>query len=201
MSGLHPRDVSAVLVTRGDVDIQPMLDTMRIYGEVHVWNNAETVFNARTFGRWLAAQRSANKVWYFQDDDIIFDRHLELCAEHRAGLATLNMPSPWYEQVQKSWWDTKLPLGMFGGGALVPRYLARPAFAPYLERWGPDDLFFELCDLVAGTFIPWKRVDLGFEELPTSVAPNRICKDPERHSKRAEMRKRVAILARARARS
>ena len=196
MPHLALSDVTAILVTKGDVDLQPILDSLP-YRDVRIWNNADTVLDAKTFGRWLCAESpGTERVWYFQDDDVIFRDHDALLREHRPGLATLNMPSPWYESVQASW--EPLYLGMFGGGALVPRYLARAAFAPYLERYGCDDLFLELCDLVAGTFIPWHRVDLGFETLPQATAPDRICRRPGNEARRELMRGRVHELFAAR---
>lgn len=193
-------DVSAVLVTKGDVDLQPIIDTLP-YRDVHVWNNAAAPFDAKTFGRWLCAFNAPNRVWYFQDDDVIFRDHAALLKAHRAGLATLNMPPPWYERVQESWRPTGTGLGMFGGGALVPHYLARAAFAPYLAQYPSDALFLELCDLVAGTFIPWRRVDLGFEILPQATAPDRIARSPGHAERRAEMLKRVRKLVRERKRA
>jgi hypothetical protein len=194
MPHLALTDVTAILVTKGDVDLQPILESLP-YRDVRIWNNATTVFDAKTFGRWLCAESpGTEKVWYFQDDDLIFRDHDALMKNHRQGLATLNMPSPWNEWVQESWEPTGRQLGMFGGGALVPRYLARAAFAPYLAKYPSDDLFLELCDLVAGTFMPWHRVDLGFETLPQATWPDRICRKPGRYERREEMRDRIAGL-------
>ena len=36
---LSPRDVTAVIVTRGDVDLQPVLDSL-IFDKVVIWNNS-----------------------------------------------------------------------------------------------------------------------------------------------------------------
>lgn len=190
MPDLPLNDISAIIVTKGDVDLQPIINSLP-YKDIHIWNNSETVLDAMTFGRWLCAERVPGRVYYFQDDDLIFTRHMELIHEHQQGLATLNMPAPWNDWVQESWKSTGRPLGMFGGGALVPRYLAKAAFAPYLARYEPDKLFLELCDLVAGTFIPWHRVDLGFDVLPQATWPNRICRLPNRYDRRDEMRKRI----------
>lgn len=186
-------EISAILVTKGDVDLQPIIDTLP-YKDIHVWDNSKTVLNARTFGRWLAAERAPGRVFYFQDDDLIFRDHMTLISAYRPGLATVNMPSPWYGRVQASWAPTGRQLGMFGGGCLVPRYLARAAFAPYLERFPSDELFLELCDLVAGTFLPWRRVDLGFDVLPQATWPNRIATAPGHTARRLQMRRRITSI-------
>jgi hypothetical protein len=83
---------------------------------------------------------------------------------------------------------------MFGGGCLVPRHLARDAFAPYLKHFHSDDLFLELCDLIGGTFMPFKRVDLGFEILPQATYPDRIATSPGHIERRAAVRQRVAAI-------
>lgn len=192
---LSPTDIAAVLVTKGDVDLAPILSTLP-YGSVHVWDNSKTVLDAKTFGRWLAAERIPSRLFYFQDDDLIFTQHDELIAQHleSGSMATVNMPSPWYEKVQESWALTGRPLGMFGGGSIVPKYLMRAAFAPYLDRFPADNLFLELCDLVCGTFMPWRRVDLGFKILPIANAPDRIATSPGHTERRLRMRERVTEL-------
>lgn len=187
--------IAAVIVTKGDVDLEPIIDTLP-YDRIEVWDNSKTVLDAKTFGRWLAAERIPSELFYFQDDDVIFTEHEALLREHAktGSAATLNMPSPWYERVQHSWADTGRMLGMFGGGSIVPKYLMRGAFAPYLRHFHSDDLFLELCDLVGGTFMPWRRVDLGFEVLPQATWGDRIATSPGHSERRAAMRARVAAL-------
>lgn len=190
------RGIAAVLVTKGDVDLQPIIATIPKQWPVHVWDNSKTVLDAKTFGRWLAAERVSAEWLFFQDDDVLFTEHDALVRAHRQApqMATLNMPSPWYEKVQASWAPVGRPLGMFGGGSIVPKYLAKGAFAPYLRHFHSDDLFLELCDLIGGTFIPWRRVDLGFEILPQAEWPDRIARAPGHSARRLEMRRRVKAL-------
>lgn len=189
------RRITAVIVTKGDVDLEPILATLP-YDRVEVWDNSKTVLDAKTFGRWLAAERIPAELFYFQDDDVLFTEHERLLREHEetGQMATLNMPSPWYERVQTSWEPVGRPLGMFGAGCIVPRYLMKGAFAPYLRHFHSDDLFLELCDLVGGTFMPWRRVDLGYEILPQASYGDRIATSPGHSERRLEMRRRVAAL-------
>ena len=55
-----------MLVTRGDVDLEPILATLP-YEDVVVWNNAERPFDAKTYGRFCAIEEAKNEVVYFQD--------------------------------------------------------------------------------------------------------------------------------------
>jgi glycosyltransferase involved in cell wall biosynthesis len=71
-------DVTAVIVTRGDVDLQPILATLP-YGETIIWNNAEKrLANPAASAATSRSQRPTKPVIYFQDDDLIFTAHDEL---------------------------------------------------------------------------------------------------------------------------
>lgn len=96
---LTPDHVTAVIVTRGDVDLTPVLDSL-IFDDVIVWDNSREPFaigewrngavtvgtrlaaqalapqrdlavDEMTWGRALAAELATTNVVYSQDDDII----------------------------------------------------------------------------------------------------------------------------------
>lgn len=165
---MNASDVSAVIVTRGNVDLTPIVKTLP-YSELIVWNDLERGSKG-VYGRYLAAQEAANEIVYFQDDDVLFTAHEELLAAYEPERITGNMPSPWYEHMSYD----RLGIVLVGAGSLMPRELPWPAFARYLAAWPEDDLFYDYCDFINGGLSPGMRVDLGYEISEIAIAPGRI---------------------------
>jgi len=178
-------EVSAVIVTRGDVDLAPILATLP-YAEVLIWDNS----SASCYGRYIAASACVHDTIFFQDDDVIFTAHDELLAAYEPGRITANMPSPWYE---RTGYD-KLGCCLVGAGSLVPRDLPARAFKTYLEHFPLDDLFLTYCDFVNGILNPGCRLDLGYEICEHATAPGRINTSPDSHLRREVMLERVLAL-------
>jgi hypothetical protein len=181
-------DVSAVIVTRGDVDLTPILNTLP-YQDVVVWNDRERG-SYGCYGRYLAAAECNNDIVYYQDDDLVFTAHDELLAAYQTGRITCNMPSPWYE---RTGYD-RLDCHLVGAGALVPRDLPWQAFTRYLDRWPQDQLFLDYCDQISGILNPGHRVDLGYRILPHAEAPGRICTTPGQAERKALVQQRALAL-------
>src|SRR5271157_5016634 len=92
MSGIAPEQVTAIFVTRGDVDMEPILRSMpREIGEVIVWDNAKRPWDAKAYGRFLAVQEASKSVIYEADDDCIVDV-VAVLAEYEPGKVVCNMP-------------------------------------------------------------------------------------------------------------
>ena len=61
--------VTAVLVTRGDVDLEPIVSTL-IFDRLIVWNNAAVgVEDMGAYGRYAALDHVETSHVYYQDDD------------------------------------------------------------------------------------------------------------------------------------
>ena len=80
--------VTAVLVTRGNVDIWPVLDSLPDEWQVVIWDNGgrclrikdanndmlirgETITDVSVYGRYAAIEHASNDLIYVQDDDVI----------------------------------------------------------------------------------------------------------------------------------
>jgi hypothetical protein len=181
-------DVSAVLVTKGDVDLQPILDLIP-FGDIVIWDNSVRE-NMKTYGRHLAEAECKHDVIYHQDDDLLFRGFDGLMAAYEPGRITANMPSPWYEDVG---YDRKKQV-MLGAGSLIDRGLARQAFDRYLAVHSFDDDFITYCDCVVGALVPSFRVDLGYEILPQAEWPNRMSTVPGCWERKAMMDERAFAL-------
>jgi hypothetical protein len=180
---MNRSQVSAVIATRGDVDLTPILETLDGYGEILTWRSV----GVGCFGRWLGVRAARFDTIYLQDDDLIFTAHDGLLAAHEPGRITANMPSPWYEACG---YDREGSVQV-GAGALLERETPWPAFQTYLARWRVDRLFYDYCDDVAGILCPSLRVDLGYEVLPCASDPGRISTAPGAAGRRAEMARRA----------
>lgn len=166
-------DVSAVIVTKGDVDLAPILETLP-YPETIVWDNSQLPWDMKTLGRHLAESKCSNDVIYHQDDDLVFRNHDQLLAAYEPGRITANMPSPWYEKVG---YPEKRQV-MLGAGSLIDKGLAWAALGRYLAVHPFDDDLLVYCDCVIGALVPSFRVDFGYEPLPQCEWPNRISTQP-----------------------
>ena len=183
---ISPEDVCAVIVTRGNVALQPILATLP-YDDVVVWDNSQQQREWRCYGRYLAVAETDKPVIYFQDDDLIFTAHDELMALYQPDCMVVNMPSPWYETCGYD----RLGQALVGAGSLVPRGLPFPALRSYLALYPLDELFLNYADVVVGMLTPFERVDLGYEVLPYASAPGRIYTSPGAAERKQTMQQRV----------
>ena len=173
-------DITAVIVTRGNVPLAPILATLP-YPRVIVWDDMERGSKG-CYGRYLAAEEAETDVIYFQDDDLIFRGHEELLAAWEPEKLIVNMPSPWYESY------AHLGQALVGAGSLCPKGFWREPFARYLSRYPEDDLFLTYCDFIFGQLAPHVRYDFGYEPFNYANAEGRIFSAPN-----AAARRRIAI--------
>lgn len=169
MEPLNPADVSACLVTRGDVDMAPIIETLP-YGEIIVWDNSQRE-DLKVYGRYAAIRLATKPVIYFQDDDCIFQHHDELIAAYKPGTLVAN----WGHGNTPAGYDD---LAIFPGGALLDRELPAEAFACYLEHWPCDEAFFYEADFVFGCLAPHEHVHLPFEIRDVAYNGRRLADQP-----------------------
>lgn len=182
---MTPDKVSAVIVTRGDVDLAPIVATLP-YSEVVIWAGS----SASCYGRYMAAATCTHDTIYYQDDDLIFTAHDQLLAAYQPHRIVANMPSPWYEQAGYD----KLDCCLVGAGSLVPRGLPEQAFQRYLEHWPLDDLFLTYCDQISGIINPTARFDFGYDILPYASGPDRIYTQPGADDRKRLVQQRAVAL-------
>lgn len=173
---LTPDKVTAVLVTRGDVDLQPVLDSL-IFGDIVVWDNSMEA-DAMTYGRVLATNRARHQVIYSQDDDIVHtaENQLEILAAYQPGVLTGCMWPEWSDGARAQGIEHGYDdLVFMGSGSVFDATVAWEATAAYLANH-PDDSFFRLwSDTIVGILAPTKQIDVRFDALPVADDPNRMC--------------------------
>lgn len=177
---LTPDQVTAVIVTRGDVDLTPVLESL-IFPTVVVYDNTVQE-NEMTHGRAVAAHYTGNHVIYSQDDDIIHSRENQqtILAAYEPGVLTGCMWPEWslgaYQQgIEGGYDDIVFP----GSGSIVDRTVTSAAIRSYLDHFPADDFFRLWCDTIVGVIAPTKQLDIRFDALPCAEDDNRMCNLPD----------------------
>lgn len=165
---MNVSDVTAVLITRGDVDLAPIIDTLP-YEHVVLWTADRDGPQAYgLFVRYLAASEAPTEVVYVQDDDCLFERHDDLVAAYEPG------------RIVSTYGHGENPDGLedfvlLHGGAIFDRDLIAPAFERYLDYYVRDEGFYREADIIFGGLTPFVHVDLPFEiDYEIATRPNRM---------------------------
>ncbi len=188
---MTPDQVTAVIVTRGDVDLNPVLDSL-IFDDVVIWDNSKpapadymntVVGDQMTYGRVLAGALGKHDVIYSQDDDIVHtaENQLRIISEYEPGVLTGCMWAEWslgaYQQgISGGYDDLVFP----GSGSVCDRNTTNEAVVSYIRHFPFDDDFFRLwCDTIVGVIAPTKQLDIRFDILPCAENDNRMCNLPD----------------------
>lgn len=185
---LSLKNVSAVIPTRGDVDMTPILESLP-FDEIVLWDNAKRE-NLKVYGRYAAIEFTTSPYIYTQDDDCIVPREtiLELMRAALPAVVTCNVTPAHrasYEPIQ---------VGLVGWGAIFHRDLPFGAFFEYLKHWPQDDLFCRECDRIFTGQTPIQWLELPFEHLPHAGDRNKMFYDATHQSDFATVRERIAQL-------
>lgn len=180
---IDARDVTAVIPTRGNVDLAQILDTL-VFAEVVVWDNAERSRDLGAYGRYAAALGEVKTaVVYTQDDDCLITPASQrgLLDEYEDGLWLSNMPADWN--------GNGMPwLALPGWGALFNVALIQSAVArwdsAYPQDFASDDFRRIGCDIVIPVLCPSRMIDLGHENLPHAEDAARTCKRGDYQAKK-----------------
>ena len=172
---MEPIDVSACLVTRGDVPLEPILETFPPAWRVVVYDNSKQQRDLKVFGRYRAVMASHSPVVYVQDDDVlvsepaaIVDALLELPYEERERTLVANMPAEF-----RPHYDGHCLVGF---GAAFLRDLPLQVFSSWPveldAKLGGLDVFHRTCDVIFSALAP-SRLLLDVPKVEPSVRDRR----------------------------
>lgn len=183
-------DVTICLVTRGDVDLGPIFESLAPLSpdRLVVYDNSRQTDRA-VFGRYIATQLGATELVYVQDDDCVVDADA-IVAAHEPGRLVANMPvSRWADYPDST---------MVGWGAVFERRLAFEAFNRYWAQPGVqiprDPVFDRTCDVVFSALTPRTVIDVGFSHLPWAETDGRMFRQPGHKSERDRVLQRCREL-------
>ncbi len=178
---ITPDKVSACLVTRGDVDMQPITDSIREQGitDIVIWDNSERE-DMGIYGRYAAIADARNKVIITQDDDVIVSSYDKILAAYQPGILTVNYPEPY---------DVPWP----SAGSVFDRGLPEAAFKLYETVWPRDRLFtHRICDAIFSMLSLYVVIDVGYQDLPYGLVAGRVSTSEGWYDRdRPEARKRA----------
>lgn len=181
-------DVTAVIVTRGDQDLAPVLESLDpVFGDrVVVWNNRLRDNDFKVYGYFSALAEVDTPYVMTQADDAIIPAQelLDAWTPDDADRILLNVA------------DGDTPWISFGG--LFRTDLPWPAISRYLDRYHDGQLNDEVllwCEVVFCELTAWRNVDLGKRDLPWCSAPNRMWMQPNHYSDQAAVRAKCLELA------
>jgi hypothetical protein len=175
-------DVTAIIVTRGDVSLNPIRESL-IFDSVIVWDNRKGE-DLGAFGRYAAIEEAESPYIYVQDDDCVLTEaaQLALLDAYEPDVLVSNMPSDWN--------GSAMPLlALPGWGAIFDWYLPEDAFHRWKDAqprdFGSDDFNRIGCDIVFPVLTESRMIDLGHHNLPHAEGSDRTCKQADYQRKKS----------------
>lgn len=175
---LSPRSVSAVIPTRGNVDVGPIWNRLRQYSEI---GEVRFVIGDTPFNRYKAMLESNAEILFTQDDDCVTD--LGPLFEAYDPAVIVNAMTPEHAAQYRG------PQTLIGFGAIFHRELVRFAFERW--TWKRDDLFYRESDRIFPTVNRHETVFPEIEILPHASDADRLWKQPDHQVARAAMNQRI----------
>ena len=177
---------TACIVTRGDVDLDPVLNSLPPTWPVDIYDNSSEDADLAVLGRYISINRVRSDVVYVQDDDCVLapEAFVQLVREYEPGVLVANMP----ERFRPHYSDSCL----IGFGALFDRWLPERAFDKV--PGGAETVNFNRTADVYFTTLTERRkfLDLPFKHLPWATDESRMYRQKD------HVGERFAALAHAR---
>lgn len=191
-------ELTAVVVTRGDVELGPILDTLDGFGKLIVWDNSDRMPDSAVYGRYRALARVGSGAVYVQDDDVILppESLAALAAGYVPGKIVANVPDRFRPHYPDSCllgfgavFDPILP-------ALAFQRFARFHHEPGVLTGGAalvvqEPTFLRTCDVVFTALTDYVLYDLPYEEREFATASNRMYRQADHVGERARMLERA----------
>lgn len=183
---LHESEVTACLVTRGDVDLNPILDTL-IFDRVIVWDNSKRP-DWKVAGRYWAALEADTDTVYWQDDDTIVPAATQY-ALLQAFSSGSDIVANWGHGENPDGYDD-LPLVC--GGAVAWKNAAWDAICRYGSHYPLDASFMYEADFVVGAlYRSWEHVSYEFEIRDVAYNGRRLADEPWQRDMKRELTDRA----------
>jgi len=167
--------ISAVIPTRGDVDLSAIRKHLEGYLEI---DDIEFIHGTSPFNRYVAAARAKHTWIYTQDDDCITDIQ-PLIDAYEPGIVVNAMTEEHGAQYPGR-------ITLVGFGALFHRRLIQ-----VLEGWEQDSLFFREADRVFTALTQHKTVFPRIQILPCAMNDNRMYRHVQHNDARVAITRRI----------
>lgn len=184
-------NVSACLVTRGDVDLESILASLPM-DDVVIWDNSKRQ-DLTVYGRYAAIAEAKHDLIYVQDDDCVLEPNAikAMSLLYEDGKIISNMPEPF----RHTYYQRHCLVGF---GAIFHRMAPSHAFDRFCSANGlnespaewPEE-YLRTSDVIFTALTPYALVDLPYRNLPWATANTRMY----RQSGHVHERKTVLNLA------
>ncbi len=186
--------VSVVIPTRGDVDMAPVLDSLRMFDEVLVWDNSKRE-DLSVYGRYAMIAEARNDLILTQDDDVVVNNPEAIAKEWVLQSTKLphigqyqgvvcNMPPEFRH-------DGYTDSALVGFGAAFHRDAPARAFRRYEEAMLGQDYdegwFHRTCDVVFTTLTPRVLVDVTKVDREFASDDTRMWRQADHYGERVRM--------------
>lgn len=210
---------TAIIVTRGDQDLNAVVAPIPADWQVLIWDNGNGVVYERdstrnyfvviatglldyaVYGRYAALDYAKHEIIYVQDDDVIV-ADPELIVATMNGLRSESVDGPLIDAVvcnmpQEFRHDFYEEHALSGFGAAFPRSLPGRTFVWFRDRCldMPEDVFNRTCDIVFTGLTQRVLVDVPIQHMSYANDPNRMWKQKEHFGERAHTLEVVKRLA------
>lgn len=188
-------NVAACIVTRGDQNLLPIIQSLPPDWEVIVWDNSRER-DLKVYGRYAAIDRTDAEVIYVQDDDVIVSDPDAIVRRWHGALGhewdktllpgvVCNMPAEFRHDFYEEH-------ALVGFGAVFHRGAPERAFERFEEPHMPvaiyeRDFFNRTCDIVFTALTDRVLVDVPKEDLPWAHYQDRMWKQPGHQADRVRM--------------
>lgn len=181
-------EVTACLVTRGDVDLQPIIDSL-IFDRVIVWDNNHRP-DWKVAGRYWAALEADTDLVYWQDDDTIVPPDTQEKLLEQAGIP--DIVANWGHGENPDGYDD-LPLVC--GGAIAWKTAAWDCICRYGAQYPLNEAFMYECDFVVGAlYRVWEHVKLPFDIRDVAYNGRRLADEPWQRDLKLEITNRARAI-------
>lgn len=176
---------TAVITTRGDVDLAPALSGIPDEWPKVIWDNSERDADLKVYGYFAALREVETEYVYTQADDAVIVAQALLAAwtPEDADRILLNVA------------DGETPWISFG--AIFRKDLVAPAIDRYLDAYHDGVLHDDVlkwCEVIFCEQTPWRNVDLGKQDLYQGN-DNRMEWAKDHYSEQARVRELTRALA------
>ncbi len=185
-------EIDATMVTRGTRSTGVVLDSLKAFRRVAVWDNLKFP-NLKVFGRFAAiAAMTDSPLIYTQDDDVILDDggFEALLGAWRPGRIALNFP----KGNRRNYEGHHGNIALIGFGAIFEPRLVGKAFSRYFEKFPADDLFLSQCDRVFTALNDWTAVDVPKRDMPWAGDSQSMEADPECGNLMVRIKERISSI-------
>lgn len=207
-------NVSAIIVTRGDVDLRSILESIPQDWQVIVWDNGagnvleraktpsrlmtldDDIRDLAVYGRYAAIEYTSSELIYVQDDDVlhkpegiheIVNRYYDALGREWDHIFGGGVVCNMPANFRHSFYQEH---ALVGFGAVFHRDLPFKAFRRIPRGqffFDQRHWFYRACDIVFTALTPRVLVDVPYEDLPWASAPNRMWQQPSHRKERGDM--------------